>query len=479
MTNESGKKPVPPAHKKHVARLEREKQQTRLILYVFFGILATVIVLLVYGWLDVNYFQLQKPVAKVNEAEIYLQDFEPRVRLERQNLLNQYIQYDQYVQVFGSAEQASQFVGFDINSQLQSIQGQLQQPTIIGQGVIERMINEEIIRQEAEKRGISVSDEELEEAIQGFFQYFPNGSPTPTTTPTAFNTPEMPIEALLVVSPTPDVTSTPTATLEPTATLDLTTVTVEPTATFTATSTPQATPTTGPTATASPTATPYTEEGFQTKVTELSENLMKLGFSEEFYRTFLLNQLLQEKMRDEITKDIKSTETQVWARHILVADEATALDVISRLQKGEDFGELAKQLSTDTGSAVQGGDLGWFGTGRMVPEFEAAAFALDAPGDITLTPVQSQFGFHIIQLVAKQERPLTADQIESARDIAFQEWLTTIREEYTVETFDFWQSRVPTEPSFISLATEQASFQETAQAEQLATYQAVTLTPIP
>ena len=56
MTNESGRKPV--LHKKHVARLEREQQQTRLILYTFFGILGVVVLLLIYGWLDINVLQL-------------------------------------------------------------------------------------------------------------------------------------------------------------------------------------------------------------------------------------------------------------------------------------------------------------------------------------------------------------------------------------------------------------------------------------
>ena len=76
---------------------------------------------------------------------------------------------------------------------------------------------------------------------------------------------------------------------------------------------------------------------------------------------------------------------------------------------------LAQEFSQDTGSAVNGGDLGWFGTGAMVPEFETAAFALEKTGDYTTTPVQSQFGYHIIQLIAKQERPLSADQYETAK----------------------------------------------------------------
>ncbi|MBN8580963.1 MAG: hypothetical protein J0L96_09845, partial [Anaerolineae bacterium] len=68
MTNETGKKPA--VHKKHVARLERERQQTRLILYAFFGILGAVVLLLFYGWLDANYLQTNRAAAKVGDTSI-------------------------------------------------------------------------------------------------------------------------------------------------------------------------------------------------------------------------------------------------------------------------------------------------------------------------------------------------------------------------------------------------------------------------
>jgi hypothetical protein len=162
MTNESGNKPV--SHKKHLARQQREQQQTRLILYIFFAILGAVILLLGYGWLDINYLQAQKPVAKV---------FEPRVRLQRDNLISQYMTFQQYAQF-----------GMDVSGQIQQIETQLDNPTLVGESVLNRMIDEELIRQEAAKRGITVSEEELQEAIQNAFNYFPKGTLTPTVTPT-------------------------------------------------------------------------------------------------------------------------------------------------------------------------------------------------------------------------------------------------------------------------------------------------------
>jgi len=467
MDKEAGKKPV--VHKKHVARLERERQQSRIILYVFIGILSAVVLLLIYGFLDINYFQLQRSVAKVGETEIPASEFEPRVRLQRQQLIGQYnalaAQYDQY-------QQFAQSLGMDLSQQLQQLSTQAQQvketldsPASVGQSVLDQMINEEIIRQEVKKRGITVSEDEVNEAQQSSFDFYPNGSPTPSPTATEVTMPEVPAEAFAIVSQTPRASAT-SAVLTTTGTPGVD-VTVEPTITPTATLEPTAEPTAGPTSTPEPTATPYTLEGFQGEFSDAKDRMVKLGFKEKDFLSLFETQILEKKLKDEITVDVLHTEKQIWARHILVSDPATALTIIERLKGGEDFATLAKELSEDTGSAVNGGDLGWFGSGAMVAEFETAAFALEKPGDFTTEPVQSQFGYHIIQLIAKQDRPLTQEQYEAARNKVFQDWLTAAREEYGVETYDdFWKSRVPAEPNFITIATDSANSQKTAIAEE-------------
>jgi peptidyl-prolyl cis-trans isomerase C len=101
------------------------------------------------------------------------------------------------------------------------------------------------------------------------------------------------------------------------------------------------------------------------------------------------------------------------ARHILVKDEATAKDVIAKLQKGAKFEELAKQLSIDPGSKAQGGDLNWFTSDKMVKPFSDAVAALDK-GAYTKTPVATQFGFHVIRLDDK--RPIAVPPYEAVKD---------------------------------------------------------------
>ena len=118
------------------------------------------------------------------------------------------------------------------------------------------------------------------------------------------------------------------------------------------------------------------------------------------------------KERYDATIAGKPGEQEVHARHILVKDEAKAKDLIAQLNKGGDFVALAKANSTDPGAA-DGGDLGWFKKGDMLPAFAEAAFAMPDNG-ITQTPVHTQYGWHVIQTLG--HRTAAAPAFEQARE---------------------------------------------------------------
>ena len=88
---------------------------------------------------------------------------------------------------------------------------------------------------------------------------------------------------------------------------------------------------------------------------------------------------------------------KIKCSHILVQKQSEALAVLERIKNGEKFGKLAKELSIDSGSAKRDGSLGYFGRGKMVKEFENAAFNLQA-GQIS-EPVKTQYGYHVIKRV--------------------------------------------------------------------------------
>lgn len=124
-----------------------------------------------------------------------------------------------------------------------------------------------------------------------------------------------------------------------------------------------------------------------------------------YFRKNVVDAITADEVKARYEKEIANIpqEEEVSARHILVASEDEAKAVIAELDAGKDFAEVAKTKSTDSNKDA-GGDLGWFGKGRMVPEFETAAFALEK-GAYTKTPVQTQFGFHVIKLEDKRIAP--------------------------------------------------------------------------
>ncbi|WP_117196116.1 peptidylprolyl isomerase [Rhizobium terrae] len=124
-----------------------------------------------------------------------------------------------------------------------------------------------------------------------------------------------------------------------------------------------------------------------------------------YFRKHVIDATSDAEVKARYDKEIASLPKQeeVHARHILVKTEDEAKAIITALDKGGDFAALAKEKSQDS-NKDEGGDLGWFGHGQMVPEFEEAAFGLQK-GAYTKTPVKSQFGFHVIKLEDKRDTP--------------------------------------------------------------------------
>ena len=153
------------------------------------------------------------------------------------------------------------------------------------------------------------------------------------------------------------------------------------------------------------------------------------------------------------------------------------------MKEGGNFADLAKQYSTDTSNKDQGGDLGWFPKGQMVKEFEDAAFALKV-GEIS-QPVKTTFGYHIIQALGHETRPLDETKLQEAKQKAYTDWLDKAKKELKAQTFDTWTSVVPTDPAIPANVQSQldqlsAQQQQQQQQQQLPTAPAVELvTPAP
>lgn len=438
--------PVAPT-RKQLSRAERDRRLNRFVLWGVGIVGAVVALLIIYGLVDLNLLQPRQPVARVYSANISTTDFQKAVRYRRFQLLGSYSQTSQMMQLFGSDEQTQQY----FQQQLGQIQNQLQNSEDLGRQVLNQLIEDQLIRQEAARRGITVSAEEVEARLRENFGFFPDGTQTPTITPTPFPT-DAPISTL---TPNPTLLAlwTPTATFTPTATLTATvTPTASPTITPTATVGPSATPTV--TGTPRPTATAYATEAYRQSVVSYTTEINSYAsLNESDLRHFIESELYREKVLKAVTTDVSTTKTEYHVRHILVEDPTLATTIAEKAKAGEDFAFLAAQYSID-GSSDMGGDLGWSSPDSWVAEFASAV--VSATVNTVSAPVQSQFGWHIIEVLETRERALSEAELQSERETAFTTWLQTQREAAgsDVEIFDRWQGRVPDQPDLNDLLSQ-------------------------
>jgi peptidyl-prolyl cis-trans isomerase C len=149
---------------------------------------------------------------------------------------------------------------------------------------------------------------------------------------------------------------------------------------------------------------------FQRRMELLHERALHSALVDKEVSGAITDADLKKRYDEEMAKQAPVNE--VHARHILVKTKEEAEAIIKELDKGGDFEKIAKEKSTD-GSAPQGGDLGYFTEGQMVPEFAKAAFALPV-GKYTEQPVQTQFGWHIIKVEDKRiKQPPSFDQVKA------------------------------------------------------------------
>ncbi|HPH96912.1 MAG TPA: peptidylprolyl isomerase [Anaerolineaceae bacterium] len=400
--------------KKHLARLEREQIQRKFILIAAASVAVLVILVLAFGILDQTVLKDNKVVAQVGSDTIIAKDFQNQVRYTRYSLIQRYKQAKQLAAYFSGMDSS-------FTQNLTQIKNQLDDSTTLGTQVLDQMIDDVIIRQEAKKLGITVSPEEIEAELRASFNYYPDGTPVPSATPTDIPVPPLSATQLAIITLTP----TPAPTVAPT----------EAPATITATPSPTRTP--------MPTQTPMTLEGYQSEVDTWIKSYGD-AMDRATLNRMLENILLRRKLQEKIAADVATEQDQVWARHILVADQATAEDIIKRLNAGEDWNTLAT-LTIDTASAATAGDYGWFPRGQMTKEFEDAAFALQ-PGQITQTPVQTTYGYHVIQVIDHQVRPVAADLLETLKTNKFSTWLTETRNARTDIVKNDVSKITPTDP---------------------------------
>lgn len=334
-----------------------------------------VVSLVVYGLIQVNLVQPDQPVAIVNGQELLTGAFRDRVRLAQWNLISQYDNIEQLLEFVGDDPQTRS----TYQARLDNIAQQLVNPLFVGSSVLELMIQEALVEQEAGQRGITVSEAEVDIWLEESFGFYRNPTPQPTVAP-----------------------------------LD---------------------------GTPSPTATPYTRELYESNFDAFMTNVGRYGVLEATLRSDARARLYRERLADAFEAEVDREQEQVQARHILVEDEETAQELLGRIEAGESFEDLAAEFSIDTSNKDQGGDLGWFARGRMVEPFEEAAF--DGQVGEIVGPVETDFGWHLIEVVGHENRQLEDGDYQLAVSAYFEQWLLEASEAAEIEVMDYWVDRVP------------------------------------
>jgi parvulin-like peptidyl-prolyl isomerase len=365
-----------------LSRRARERRINRILVIGTIAIIVLALLILAWGLYDQYVLRPKTPVATVSGEPIRLETYQDLVRYRRWDYQNYLTRLEnQKLQLSGS-EETQDFAMQYLDQQIKQVQGEL---ATLPTNVLDELIDYKLARQECQRRDITVTPEEVQRRLESQFGYDPN-PPTPVPTP---------------------ITST---------------VTVTPT----------------------PTVEPMTYEEY----VERSDNWFSVvqeqtGFTREDFLNLLENALYREKLADAIRAEVPTTTKQVHARHILVETQEEAEEVLLRLEAGEEFQDLAAELSQDESNKDQGGDLGWFARGRMVPEFEEVAFSLE-PGEVSGV-VETTFGFHIIKVEERDEsRELSQNQLQQARQQAVQEWFAERRQSDVVERH--WDSSMVPKP---------------------------------
>lgn len=401
---------------KDVVRRRRDRLQNRNLFIGLGAVAAVIIGLLATALIQEFVVKSSSPVALVDGVRIRTDDFQKRVLFEWDSVQRQLSQWLQLQVQYGPDEEEG---GGLFEQQIAQLRSQLENPDMLSLQVLDRMIDEELIRQKAVEEGSQVTEVEIREEIERQFGYVQNPTPTPVITPAV-------ITGTKVITGSDGVTTTQVTT---------------------ATATPR------------PTVRLMTETEFQQSYAGTMQRLSEtLGFSEADFRKLIETNLLEEKLREKLGEQVTTTEEQVRARHILIMPDAEVEDqdaaqqeaeeraeeLFNRLQAGEDFAELAQELSEDSGSKDEGGDLGWFGRGRMQPEFEAVAFSLPLEG--VSEPFTTTFGYHILQVLERDpERELDEFTLSQRRNQAFDDWLEERQQTGNIERF--WSAdKVPPTP---------------------------------
>lgn len=443
------KKKTPAALKEQKSRREQEQETLRNVLFWSVVFLVGVAVLIGVVFVVDQVINPRRTVASVNDQNISVAEFQKRVRIERA-LINEEVSITVSPLIsLGFVADPNDAINqlYQFDPDFRQLIDDLGASDRLGLRVLNTMIDDRLVMQEAERLGITVTDEEIDEAIKRFLQIG--------------DFEEDPADLLDVEDPLPvgveDIDDAEEGEAEDEAEIDATpTPLVSPTPSPEPTETPEPeispTPSLTPFPSPTPTERPSAEERQQNVNDQLALFYRNVGIDANVSRSDIREVFRIRALRDKLAREVLDIpEAAIWvnSRHILVGTQTEAQDIIEALNNGESFAAIARVSSQDTGSGASGGELNWVNSYNFVPGFREAVREQPV-GAISAEPVGTDFGFHIIQVREREERDIEDSEVDAVIEEGFGEWIRDFRNQpdNEISTSDIWPDVVPQEPGF-------------------------------
>ncbi len=378
-------------NRKAISRAEREARIQRWILLATAGLVALTILILAGGFFYERVIWPDQPVASVDGQPIRTREFQKRFRFVEDSLRRQAAILEQEIAALDPNDPTQSTIAAFYRQQITQINLQLNDPILLGRTVLQQMIDERLIRAEAERRGIRVSPEAIDREIERRFGFIretptPAGSPTPTITPGP-GTPE----------PTPF-----------------------------------------------PTPTPMSEASFRALYASQLKQWEGLGFTESDYRALVEADLLEQQLREAFAREVPTHEEQVDVRMITAETPDLAGELYRRIQ-AEGFEKVFEEVQAGKVISATALNMGWTPVGGLGSlygtELEKIVFA--TPVLSTTSVITSPAGYHIAFVAGREDRELAPYYLQARQQQAFEDWLQKQRNDPNRVRYFDWQNRIP------------------------------------
>ncbi len=366
-------------NRKQQATRKRDEKAQRIIIWIAIGVGVALLLILGFGIVNELIIKANAPVARIDGTPIKTKDYQARVRFERLNTQSRILQYENYLTQFDTTDETMQSLVAQLQQQKAQMESQLAPgvATLFGGNVLDQMIDEFLVRKEAERLGFAVTEEEVARQVEQLFGYDRDAAAT------------------AVVTTTETVTNT---------------------------------------------TTPMTKEEFQTYYEQFKSSFLRQsGLSEAaFWKTAEI-ELLRPKVVEALTQDVEARVNQANVTILVTGTAEAAMVWQQRLNDGESIDALVEEINNSASASGWAVDLSWLPPGRLITEYgegvETAAFEI--PVGTASDPITgTSGGVYVVFVRGREVRDLDAFVLDSAREQRFSEWLAE-QKKTRVEYLDY------------------------------------------